>query len=65
MHHTRKKFRNTKIKNTLGYWKHSNIDWCLKNVELLIQALDQKLIDFDKEKQNVYEKYDVTIMTKI
>ena len=34
----------------------------MKNLELLIQPLDQKLNDFDEEKQNFYEKYDSTIM---
>ena len=30
----------------------------------LNQPFDQKCIDFDKEKQNFYEKYDVTVMTE-
>ena len=34
------------------------------SLELFNQPLDQKLIDFDKEKQNFYEKYDVTSMTE-
>ena len=41
----------------LGFRKHS-IERCLKNLELLNQPLDQKLIDFDNEKQNFYEKYE-------
>ena len=36
----------------------------LKNLELLNEPLDQKLIDFDQENQNFYEKYDVTMMTE-
>ena len=36
----------------------------MRNLELLNQQLDQKLIDFDKEKLNVHEKYDVTKMTE-
>ena len=71
MHYIRKTLRN-KIKKTLDYistrqdWfrKRSNIERCLKNLELLNQPLDQKLIDFDKEKKNFYGKYDVTIMTE-
>ena len=54
------------VKNTLtciSTWqawfrKHSNIERCLKNLELLNQPRDQKLIDFDKERQNFYEKYE-------
>ena len=33
---------------------------CSKILELLSRLLDQKLIDFDKEKRNFYEKYDAT-----
>ena len=36
----------------------------LKNLELPSQPLDQKLNDFDKEKQNIYEKYDSKRMQK-
>ena len=36
----------------------------LKNLELLIQPLDLKLNDFDKEKQNFFEKHDVKILTE-
>ena len=36
----------------------------MKNLELLIQPLDLKLNDFDKEKQNFFEKYDVKILTE-
>ena len=36
----------------------------MKNLELLIQPLDHKLNDFDKEKQNFYEKYEIKIMTE-
>ena len=39
--------------------RHSNIERSLKNLELLIQPLDQKLNAFDKEKQNFSEKYDI------
>ena len=36
----------------------------MKNLKLLNQPLDQKLIDFDKEKQYLCEKYEITIMTE-
>ena len=36
----------------------------MKNLELLIQPLDHKLNDFDKEKQKFYEKYEIKIMTE-
>ena len=42
---------------------HSHIEKCLKNLELLIQPLDQKLIEFDEEKKNSCVKYEVTKMT--
>ena len=66
-HNTRKTSRNNKIKKILDHistWqasfrKHSNIEKCLKNLELLSGLLDQKLIDFDEERINSYEKYDV------
>ena len=44
--------------------KHSKIERCLENLELLIQPLDQKLIDYDKEKQHLHEKKDVTKRTE-
>ena len=31
----------------------------MQNLELLVQPLDQKLHDFDKEKQNLYDQYDI------
>ena len=37
----------------------------MKNLELKNEPLDQKLIDFDPEKQNFYEKYNVTIWGSI
>ena len=60
------------INNTLDYistwqdWfrKHRNIERCLKNLELLKQPLDQKLIDFDEEKKNFHEKYDAKVTTE-
>ena len=54
----------TSALDRLGAGKHSNIDKCWKNLELLIQPPDQKLNDFDKEKQNIYEKYDVKKKTE-
>ena len=44
--------------------KHSHIERCLKNLELLVQLLDQKLIDPDEQRKNSYEKYDVTKRTE-
>ena len=44
--------------------RDSSIERSLKNLALLSQLLDQKLIDFDEEKKNDYEKYDVTKMTE-
>ena len=72
MHCSWKTLRNNKVKNTLGnistwqdcFRKNSNLERCLNNLELLNQPLDQTLIDFDKENQNSYEKYHVTIMTE-
>ena len=46
----------------LGFRKHSNIEICLKNIELLNQPLDLQLIDFDEKRKNSCEQYDVTIM---
>ena len=43
-----------------GFRKHSNIGRCSKNLELLNQSLDQRLIKLDNEKQNFYEKWNVT-----
>ena len=65
-HYTQKTLRNNKIQNMLDnistrqdwFEKHSNIKTKLKNFELPIRMLDQKLNDFDKEKNNSYEKYD-------
>ena len=34
-----------------GFKKHSNIERCLKNLELLNRLLDQTLIDFDEEEE--------------
>ena len=42
--------------------KHSNIEKCLKNLDLLNRLLDQKWIYSDKERKNCNEKYDVKIM---
>ena len=36
----------------------------MKNLELLNQPLDQKLIDFDEGKKNFHEKYDANTMTE-
>ena len=43
--------------------KQSNIEICLKNLELLNQLLDWKLNDIDKEWTTTYETQDATIMT--
>ena len=43
--------------------KQSNIEICLKKLELLNQLLDWKLNDFDKEWTTSYETQDATIMT--
>ena len=50
----------TSALDRVGSRKHSNIERCLKHLELLNRPLDQKLINFDEErKDNSYEKYDV------
>ena len=57
----RRRFATTRS-NRLGSWKQSNIERCLKNLELLNGLLDKRLINFDTEKQNYSEKYGVTIV---
>ena len=37
--------------------RHNNNKNCLKNLEPLVQPLDQKLKDLDKEKQNFHDKH--------
>ena len=72
MHHNRKTLCNNEVDNTLDYistWqdllgKHSNVDKCSKNLELLNEPLDQKLVDIDEEKKNFYVKCDATTMTE-
>ena len=71
-HCTRKLLRNINVKIM---WTTSALDKIgsrdtamsrnvLKNLELPSQPLDQKLKDFDKEKQNIDEKYDSKRMQK-
>ena len=50
------------MRNVPSLRKHINIERCLKNIELLNQPLDLKLIDFDEKRENSCEQYDVTIM---
>ena len=37
---------------------------CLKNIELIRRLLDQKKIDFNEERKNSFEQYDVKIMNE-
>ena len=66
MHYTRKTLHNNSQEyagqhlSTDFFRTHSNIERCLKNLELLNEPLNKKLIDFDKEKQNFYDKCDVS-----
>ena len=62
---TRKTSRNKEIKEYAGRHQHltglvrSNIERCMKDLELLNRLLDQKLIDSDEVRKNSWDKYDV------